>query len=159
MLTTKEKNGLALKILSVTIAFLVGGLWYAVKTSWQNQERLTQIAKAQDIRLAQIDSSIQGIRRAMIRMLLKGNNADASIANDLVSDTALQGIGQFKSGSFVDAYATWSLAAAKGDKDASFAIFTASAELKNKLADPNLSPEDRSAIEAALKTAPKGTGN
>jgi len=155
MLTAKQRTSAALWLFSAISLFLLGGLWYAVKTSWQNQERLTQVTEEQNDRLTQIDVSIQGLRRAVVRMLLKGNGADASIAADLVSDTALQGIGQFNSGSFLAAYATWSGAAAKGDKDATFAIATATAELEGKLRDPSLSSEDRAAIEAALKSVPQ----
>lgn len=155
MLSAKATKNLALWFLGFIALGLLGALGYAVRTSWQNEERLTQLAQDNNARLSQLGADIQGLRRSMIRMLLKGSPADASIANDLVSSTALQGIGQFRSGAFTAAYSTWSTAAAKGDKDAAFAIASASATLKDKLKDPSLPADDREAVEAALLAAPR----
>lgn len=155
MLWEKAIKSVALWFLAFVALGLLGALSYAVKTSWQNQERLTQLTEESNARLSQIGSDIQGLRRSMIRMLLKGNPADASIADDLVSGTALQGIGQFRSGEFSAAYSTWSAAAERGDKDAAFAIATANATLKEKLKDPSVAADDRQSIEAALEAAPE----
>ncbi|WP_165662547.1 hypothetical protein [Oceanimonas sp. MB9] len=139
-------------IKSVAVWFLVaiaGGLlagWgYAVKTSWQNESRLSSMS-----------DDLKGIKRALIRISLKTSPNDPSIAEDLLSGTPLQkGIEYFTVGKFPAAYATWKNAAATGDGDSAFAIATATAELQEKLKDPKLAPSERSLVQAALRSAPE----
>ena len=145
MLTDKNIKSVAIWFLVVVAGGLLTGWGYAVKTSWQNEARLTEMS-----------ADLKGIKRSLIRISIKTDPNDPSVATELLSGTPLQkGIGQFKAGEFPAAYATWSGAAARGDGDAVFAIYTATAELEEKLRDPNVAPAERNAAASALRLAPE----
>jgi hypothetical protein len=145
MLSDKTIKAIAIWFLVVVAGGLLTGWAYAVKTSWQNESRLSEMS-----------DDLKSIKRSLIRISIKTNPDDPSVATELLSGTALQqGIGHFKAGEFPAAYAAWSGAAAKGDGDSAFAIFTANAALEEKLTDPNLAPSERNSAAAALRVAPK----
>jgi hypothetical protein len=145
MLSNTTIKNVAIWFLVAITGSLLAGLGYAVKTSWQNETRLSAMS-----------DDLKGIKRALIRISLKTTPNDPSIAEDLLSGTPLQkGIGYFTVGEFPAAYATWTNAAVLGDGDSAFAIATATAELEKKLKDPKLAPAERNLVQAVLRTAPE----
>jgi hypothetical protein len=107
-------------------------------------------------RLDEMSHDLKGIKRSLIRISIKTNPNDPTIATDLLTGTAVEhGIGKFKAGEFPAAYSTWMEAASKGDGDAAFAIFTANAALKEKSKDPSVTPSERQAAATALSAAPE----
>lgn len=145
MLSDKIIKNIAIWFLIAIAGGLLTGWIYAVKTSWQN-----------DARLSEMSDDLKSIKRSLIRISIKTNPNDPSVATELLSGTPVQqGIGHFKVGEFPAAYAAWLGAAAKGDGDAAFAIFTANAALKDKIKDPSLPPSERDSAAAALGSAPE----
>ncbi|KQY51937.1 hypothetical protein [Lysobacter sp. Root494] len=145
MLSDKTIKNIAVWFLVLIGGGLLTGWAYAVKTSWQNEERL-----------AEVSSDLKSIKRSLIRISIKTNPNDPTVATDLLSGTAVeQGIGHFKAGEFPAAYAAWSSAAKSGDGDAAFAIFTATAALQEKARDPSVPAAERKTAAAAILTAPQ----
>jgi|SRR5574337_40696 hypothetical protein len=145
MLPDKTTKSIAVWFLVLIAGGLLTGWVYAVKTSWQNEERL-----------AEVSNDLKTIKRSLIRISLKTNPNDPTIATDLLSGTAVeQGISHFKAGQFPAAYATWSNAAKKGDSEAAFAISAATDALQEKTKDPNVPVDERKSAAAAVLKAPR----
>lgn len=126
------------------VGVLFAGVYYAVTTSWKNEERL-----------AVVGSDIKSIKKSIISLLLEDKPNKSSIAKELVSDAKLlKGVESFKAGNYEDAYAVWRASALKGDRDSVYAIAVANDSLKQKLDDKSITGQERKSIEAVLKSAP-----
>src|SRR5262245_50730950 len=133
MLSAKTIKTIAVWFLGVVALGLLSGWVYAVKTSWQNETRLVDM-----------ESDLKVIKRSLIRLSLKSDPTDPTVATDLLSGTPVQqGIGEFRAGEFPAAYSIWSQAAATGDVDSAYAIFEANAALKRKAQDSTLQHGER----------------
>ena len=145
MLSDKTTKQIAIWFLAAVTMAMLGGLLYAVTTSWQNANHLSAIS-----------GDIKGIKKSLIRMALKVEPGDTAIVDDLLSGTEFHfGVEQFNAGKFPAAYATWERAAAAGDESSAMAIYVATAELKDKLKDSSLQPKERTLVQSALGSAPE----
>ena len=126
------------------VAILFGGVFYAVTTSWKNDERLTAIG-----------SDIKSIKKSMVALLLDEKPDKSSIAKDLISDAKfLKGVESFKAGNYENAYSIWQASALKGNRDSIYAIAVATESLKQKLNNKSLPDPERKTIEMVLTNAP-----
>lgn len=126
------------------VGVLFVGVFYAVTTSWKNEERL-----------AVVGSDIKSIKKSMIAILLEKKPDKYSIAKELVSDTnLLKGVESFKAGNYENAYSIWRASALKGNRDSVYAIAVANESLRQKLDSQSLPDPERETIEMVLKKAP-----
>lgn len=123
---------------------LLGGVYYAVTTSWKNEERLTAVG-----------NDIKSIKKSIIALLLEDKPDKSSIAKELVSDAKmLKGVESFKAGNYENAYSIWKASASKGNRDSVYAIAVANESLNQKLNNQSLPDPERRTIETVLKNAP-----
>lgn len=128
------------------------GLYYAVTTSWRNEEKLSTQAE----QLGKIRGDLAEIKRSLISVLLDEDPNKSEIIKGLVSDyQTLQGIERFNAGNFDGAFAVWVSSAQRGSKESVAAIGAATAALKAQVSDISLPPEQRQKAQSALSKAPR----
>lgn len=126
------------------VGVLFVGVFYAVTTSWKNDERLTVIG-----------SDIKSIKKSMISILLEEKPNKPLIAKDLISDaTFLKGVESFKAGNYENAYSMWEISALKGNRDSIYAMAVANQTLNERLLNASLPESERKSIETILREAP-----
>lgn len=141
-----ERNGIVSAVVSVILG-LAGGAFLASRTAlWQAQQDIS----AMRITVSAIEADVQRVRRAVARMALNPGDVDA-VQELLTSEGAKRGLLQFEQGQVVEAFGTWSTAAASGSVDAELALDLAAFRIRKELEDPRLPEARRSALENALQ--------
>lgn len=140
-----ERNGVASTVLGAVLGLAIGYVLTTRTTLWQAQEDIKQIRTTVGV----IEADVQKVRRAVARMAVNPGDVGA-VQELLTSEGAKRGLLQFERGNVVEAFGTWSTAAASGSEDAELALSLAAFRIRQELEDPSLPDERRSVFEAAL---------
>jgi len=155
MLSAKSKSSLAISCLGIVATLLIAATSYAVTSSWQNSERLSNLAASSAADMSALRSDVKGLKRSMISLLLKDNPGAAAAAKEIIADaTLVNGIGSFNAGKYQEAFAIWRQSAETGNEDSIFAMAMAKKSIEARLKDPMLDTASRIELEAVLRTAP-----